>query len=239
MSGKSKTDSELLREFAHEIRNPLNALMAYSGMIRGDGGIKPSAEQIDDYAGRINTATKQMLKICERVLDESIQGRAIVKKEDVDFTEFCPQIIQTFDAEAEERGVKLSYTITEDFPIMYTDPVVLYEIMSNLIGNALKFTPKGGLVTVKGEVSFKNEALLLVVQDTGKGIPTTIVRSIMKGESTTTTFAHSNRRGWGQGMQTIMEKAQLLGGGLEIESALSGGTVACIRLPMEECLKTA
>lgn len=239
MSTKTKSDKELLREFAHEIRNPLNALMGYSDMIQGEGGLTPSMEDITDYAGRINTATKRLLEVCERVLDESIQGRTIVKRQDVDFHKFCPEIVRTFEAEAEEHGVKLTYEVAKDFPMMHTDPVVLYEIMSNLIGNAIKFTPKGGLVRVKGEVSHRNEALILVVQDTGKGIPSTILRSIMKGDGPTTTFAHSNRRGWGQGMQTILEKAELLGGSLQIESALSGGTVAAVHLPMEENLKTA
>lgn len=233
MTNDSKSDRDLLREFAHEIRNPLNALMGYSGMIMGQGQIQPSPEQVADYAERINTATRRLLEVCERTLDESLKGRRIVKAEPLDFHAFCPEIVKTFEAEAEERGIKLTYEIAEDFPVMHTDPVVLYEVMSNLIGNAVKFTPKGGNVTVKGEVSYKNEALILVVQDTGKGIPTTILRSLMKGEAATTTFAHSHRKGWGQGMQITLEKVKLLGGELQIDSALGGGTVACVRLPMK------
>lgn len=236
MNGKLKNDRELLREFAHEIRNPLNALKAYSDMIRGEGGIKPSLDQIDDYAGHISNASLVMLQICERVLDESVQGHPVLKKQDVDFQQFCPEIVQTFEAEADVSGVVLSYVIEDGFPVMYTDPVVLFEIMSNLIGNALKFTPEGGRVTVSGEMDHKDETLSLVVQDTGKGIPSTIARSIMKGACTTTTFAHSNRQGWGQGMQTILEKAGLLGGSLQIENAHNGGTIATVLLPMKECL---
>lgn len=233
-NGADKTDvHDLLREFAHEIRNPLNAMMGYSGLIMGQGAVPLTSEQITEYAERINTATRRLLEVCERTLDESVQGRRIVKIQSVDFKAFCPEIVKTFEGEAEERGVRLTYEIAEDFPVMNTDPVVLYEVLSNLIGNAVKFTPKGGQVVVKGEVSYKNEALLLVVQDTGKGIPTTILRSLMKGERTSTTFAHSHRKGWGQGMQTAQEKVALLGGELDIESALGGGTVVCVRLPAE------
>ena len=239
MSGKAKSDKDLLREFAHEIRNPLNALMGYSGMIMGQGKVKPSPEQVVEYAERMNIATRRLLEVCERTLDESVQGHRIVKRQSLNFKEFCPELVKTFEVEADERGVKLSYEIAEDFPIMRTDPVVLYEIMSNLIGNAVKFTPKGGSVVVKGEVSYKNEALILIVQDTGKGIPTTILRSLMKGEAATTTFAHSHRKGWGQGMQTALEKVELLGGELDIESALGGGTVACVRLPMQQSAMAA
>ncbi|MCW8915257.1 MAG: HAMP domain-containing histidine kinase [Magnetovibrio sp.] len=234
MSGFKKSEMELLRQFAHEVGNPLNTMLGYANLIKGESGKKLSSTEIKDYADRIGKATRRLAQVCERVLDESIQGHSITRKEPLDFNEFCIEIIETFEFDAKERGVNLDYEIATDFPIMQTDPVLLYEIMSNLIANGIKFTPKGGHVTVKGEVNRKNEALILVVRDTGKGMPTTIINSLMKGGQVTTSFAHTNRKGWGVGMQTVMEKAQLLGGELEIERAMNGGTVMCVRLPMDE-----
>ena len=235
MTELNKTEKDVLREFAHEIRNPLNAMIGFSALMKESGGTI-SEEQRVDCATRINNATKRLLQICERVLDETITGRQVVHKEPVNFDSFCEEIVATFSVDAEEQGVKLTYNIANDFPVMQTDPVLLYEVMTNLISNAIKFTPKGGLVMVKGEVSYKSEALILVVQDTGKGIPTTILMSMMKGERVTTSYAHTHRKGWGLGMQTAQEKAKLLGGTLEIENAMGGGTVACVRIPMKECV---
>lgn len=237
MPGNKKADKDVLREFAHEIRNPLNAMLGFSAMIKGEGGLDMSPEQVRECAERVNSATKRLLQVCERVLDESLQGHDIVRKEPLDFHAFCAEVVGTFGVEAKEQGITLTYDIAADFPIMQTDPVILYEIMTNLISNAIKFTPKGGLVIVKGEINYKNEALILIVQDTGKGIPTTILMSLMKGERVTTSYAHSNRKGWGQGIQTAQDKARLLGGELEIESAMGGGTVACVRLPLKECVE--
>ncbi len=234
MSNSKKTEMELLRQFAHEIGNPLNSMVGFSNLIMGEGEANPTPEQIKDYAERINHATRRLAQVCERVLDESIQGHTITCKEPLDFKEFCTEIVETFEYDAQEQGVKLCYEVADDFPIMQTDPVLLYEIMSNLIANGIKFTPRGGYVTVKGEVNLKNEALILVVQDTGKGMPTTIIKSLMKGGPVTTSFAHTNRKGWGVGMQTVLEKAKLLGGVLEIERSMNGGTVMCVRLPMQE-----
>lgn len=239
MSDHKKTEMEFLRQFAHEIRNPLNAMMGFSGIIMGESGVEPTPEQIKNYAGRINNATARLALVCERVLDEAVTGKLIVRKESLEFSEFCSEIIETFAIDAQDQGVALTYDIAADFPTMETDPVLLYEIMSNLISNAIKFTPKGGAVIVKGEVNYKNEALILVIQDTGKGIPTTILNSIMKGGCVTTSFAHTNRKGWGLGMQTAQEKTALLGGDLKIERALSGGTVVCVCLPMSECVADA
>jgi len=234
-SSDQDVELKLLREFAHEIRTPLNAMLGFSAMMKKDALPHPlSEERIFDYAERINVSTRRLLQICERVLDQAIQGQAVVQKEDVDFHVFCPEIVRTFEVDAEERGIDLSYTIAHDFPVLHTDPVVMYEIMTNLISNAIKFTPKGGAVTVKGERDYKNHGLILIVQDTGKGIPATILMSLMKGGAVTTSFAHSERKGWGQGIQFVYEKVKLLGGTLEIENAMSGGTVACIRMPTND-----
>jgi len=234
MDEENGGEHKLLREFAHEIRTPLNAMLGFSALLKGDIGAKPPGEsEVKDYAQRINTSTKRLLQICERVLDEAVQGHPVVRKEKVDFSKFCVEIVQVFEADAKEHDLNLNYTIADNFPIMNTDPVILYEMLSNLISNAIKFTPKGGMISVKGEVSFKDEDLILIVQDTGKGIPATIMMSMIKGGGMTTSYAHSERKGWGQGIQFVKEKAALLGGTLDIENAMNGGTVACIRLPRE------
>jgi two-component system cell cycle sensor histidine kinase PleC len=231
-NNETKNERALLREFAHEIRTPLNAMLGFSAMLKKDA--LPSAlsqEQIFDYADVINSSTRRLLLICERVLDEAVTGRVTIKKEHVDFNAFCPEILRTFQVDAKDNGITLNYSIARDFPTLFTDPVVLYEVLSNLLSNAIKFTPKGGMVTVKGERDYKNNGLIMIVQDTGAGIPTTILMSLMKGGSVTTSYEHSRRKGWGQGIQLVSEKVALLGGQFEIENAMSGGTVACIRLP--------
>jgi len=233
-SSDREVELELLREFAHEIRTPLNAMLGFSAMMKPGALPQPlSEDRIFDYADRINASTRRLLQVCERVLDQAVQGQTTVHKEDVDFKTFCPEIIRTFEVDAEERGITLNYSIADDFPVLHTDPVVLYEIMSNLLSNAIKFTPKGGVVTVKGERDYKNNGLILIVQDTGKGIPATILMSLMKGGAVTTSYAHSDRKGWGQGIKFVHDKVKLLGGTLEIENAMSGGTVACIRMPAQ------
>jgi len=229
----ANAEMRLLREFAHEIRTPLNAMLGFSAMMQKGALPKPlSDEVVYDYADRVNTATRRLLQICERVLDQAVQGQHVVVEEEVNFHNFCPEIVRTFELDAKERGVMLNCAIADDFPVLHTDPVVLYEIMSNLISNAIKFTPKGGVVTVKGERDYKNNGLILIVQDTGKGIPATILMSLMKGGTVSTSYAHAQRKGWGQGIQLVYEKVHLLGGTLEIENAMSGGTVACIRMPI-------
>lgn len=222
---------DLLREFAHEIRTPLTAMLGYTAFLKGEGEVELSAGQIQDFAGRLHTSTRRLLQITERVLDDAISGERQVRKEQVDFTALSGEILQTFEAEAEARGIALSQEIAENFPVLQTDPVVLYEILTNLISNALKFTPKGGAVSIKGEIDVHSNGLILVIQDTGSGIPASILMHMMQGAAVSTTSARAEQKGWGHGIQIVRRKAGLLGGNLLIENADQGGTVACIRLP--------
>ncbi|HEY9080024.1 HAMP domain-containing sensor histidine kinase [Magnetovibrio sp.] len=180
---------ELLSEFAHEIRTPLTAMLGYTSFLKGDGEVELTPLQVKDFAERLHTSTKRLLQITERVLDEAVSGTARVKKENVDFTAFSNEIVKNFEADAEARGIRLVNEIAQNFPVLVTDPVLLYEMLSNLISNALKFTPKGGMVKIKGEVDVRSKGLILVIQDTGKGIPASIVMHMLQGASMTTSSA--------------------------------------------------
>jgi len=222
---------ELLSEFAHEIRTPLTAMLGYTAFLKGDGDVALTPEQNRDIAERLHASTKRLLQITERILDEAVSGAPKVKKETFNFASFSDELIGTFEVDAKARGVNLVHEIADNFPDLTTDPVLLYEMLSNLISNALKFTPKGGLVKIKGEVDIRSKGLILVIQDTGQGIPATILMRMLQGASTSTSTDRSDQKGWGKGVQLVRKKAALLGGVLEIENAPQGGTVACIRIP--------
>jgi len=228
---ESKSDKALISEFAHEIRTPLTAMLGYASFLKGDGDVALTPEQSKDFAGRLHNSTKRLLQITERVLDEALSGAPTVTKESIDFASFSDEILKVFEADAKARGIQLVQEISDNFPILCTDPILLYEMLTNLISNALKFTPKGGLVKIKGEVDIHSNGLVLVVQDTGKGIPASILMRMLKGTATTTSSVHAEQKGWGKGVQFVRQKAQLLGGNLDIENAPQGGTVACIRIP--------
>ncbi|MEG3618041.1 HAMP domain-containing sensor histidine kinase [Magnetovibrio sp. PR-2] len=230
---KPELEHELLREFAHEIRTPLTAMIGYTSFLRKSDKVKLSEEQAQDYAQRLHASTKRLLEITERVLDEAVRGEPRVIKQKFKFEPFADELLQTFEGLALERGVELVLDVSKKFPTLVTDPVLLYEMMTNLIANALKFTPRGGKVKIKGEVDIHNEGIILVIQDTGKGIPASILMRMMQVEDAPNLSSTSEQRCWGQGVHLVRQKAKLLGGRLEIENAPQGGTVACIRLPKD------
>ena len=104
--------------------------------------------------------------------------------------------------------------------------------MTNLVGNAIKFTPKGGTVKVNGEVDTNANALILVVQDTGQGIPSDVLMALRRGEQVTTSSDSTKYKGWGIGMKVINENAQKLDCNFELYCPKDKGTVAMLKFPM-------
>jgi len=218
-------------KLAHEVKNPLTAIIGYTQMMCASDGEKVSLEQMQSWAEIVHQGAVNLAKTCERVLDEQTQAGAIVKKEDIDFKEFGRAIVALFDSEAKRKGVALTFKVSDRFPVLHTDPVLLAEMLNNLIKNAIKFTPAGGRVEVMGEIDEKQDALILVVQDSGKGIPLEILLALRRGDRISTAAVQSNQKGWGLGLRITAENARKLDCEFDLHSPENKGTVAYLRFP--------
>jgi len=216
-------------KLAHEVKNPLNAIIGYTQMICAADDQSVDFEQVKEWAEVIHKGAVGLVKTCERVLDEEASADVIVKKEDIDFHDFGGSIVALFQSQAKSKGVTLSLKVSEKFPILHTDPVLLTEMLNNLIKNAIKFTPAGGRVEVLGEVDEKQDALILVVQDTGKGIPMDVLFALRRGEQIAPSTDQAVAKGWGFGLRITMENARKIGCEFDLHSPENKGTVAYMR----------
>ncbi len=231
-SADPSKDGDLLRDFAHEIRTPLNAMLGYTQLIESTLAPGCDIDQIADYNATVKSATTRLLHICERVLNEVVTGEAEVRIERVDARQMAMDITETFSALARERGVSLVCEFPDNFPALMTDPLLLSQVLSNLVSNAVKFTPSGGMVKVKGEVSYTEEAYLFVIQDNGKGLPADLLFRIRRGEQISMANDHG-LKGWGRGLKIVLDICEKIGAELRFETARGGGTVALISLPFK------
>ncbi|MEQ8320298.1 MAG: HAMP domain-containing sensor histidine kinase [Rhodospirillales bacterium] len=225
-------DGNLLRDFAHEIRTPLNAMLGYTQLIESTLAPDCDIDQIADYNATVKTATTQLLHICERVLNDVVSGVSEVRIEKVDARQMALDVTETFGALARERGVTLVCDFPDNFPVLMTDQLLLSQVLSNLVSNAVKFTPSGGMVKVKGEISYAEEAFLFVIQDSGKGIPADLLFRIRRGEQVSMANDHG-LQGWGRGLKIVLDICEKIGAELRFEAARGGGTVALISLPFK------
>lgn len=188
-------------------------------------------EQMRKWSQMVHEGAISLTKTCERILDEESSSFSVVKKEDIDFNEFGQKIVALFQETAKDQGVTLTLNICKNFPTLHTDPVLLTEILNNLLNNAIKFTPKGGKVALKGELDIESRALIVVVQDTGRGISSDILMAIQRGEQITTSSDQAKFKGWGIGIRIIGENARKLGCDFELYCPKDKGTVACLKFP--------
>ncbi len=227
-------DDKRLRDFAHEIRTPLTAVLGYTKMISDAEKLGISPQKFNEYAGYVNAAATDMLRLCERVLNEAITGADIVELQPVDFREFGASLVRLYAVIAQDAGVDLKLVIDDDFPAtVLSDPILLGQALGNLVSNAIKFTPKGGRVTVKGVVDHAERALVLVVQDTGTGMPAWLVQRLVQGGHGPASGAVDQAKGWGRGLQIAKECVDKIAGEIQIASEEGGGTVVMLRFPID------
>ncbi len=229
LSDESEFQSRL-RDFAHEIRTPLNAMIGYSHLIEKELEETNDPARIKDYNDTIKTSTVRLLRICERVLEDAIDGKRSVRDVPVDITELADKVIETFRQLAAEKNIELISAFAEDYPNVQTDPLLVEQVLSNLMSNAIKFTPSGGSITLKGEVDQENKAMIFLIRDTGHGIPADILAKIRRGEKLPES-RNSGHRGWGRGLKISREICDLLGATLTFAPADTGGTIVMFRLP--------
>ena len=164
---KRKNDS--LAILAHELRTPLHAMIGLATSLldgsAGEGQALPVATQIKAQGRRMSTMINQVLSVARMEAD-----KASWRRERVDPLELVVAARDTLFPMASQAGVTLDADVTDDAPELIGDPDRLVQVLVNLLGNAVKFSPTGGRARVHAEAA-EDGALLIVVEDDGPGIP--------------------------------------------------------------------
>lgn len=224
------TVDQRIKDFAHEVRSPLQAVVGYSKMLADAEKRGLDLQQVAEIGAATHASAIRIGRVCERILEEETIGEAIVRHEKVDFRDIAQNLVRSLTPAANERGIKVSVDIDDDFPILMSDPLILEQVIGNLVGNAIKFTKRGGKVEMRGKLDLQNKAVMLVIQDDGQGIPGHMLMRLMKGEHISTSEASGAGKGWGRGLQIVRELADRLNATVDIASEKGRGTVISLRL---------
>lgn len=228
----SREAADQLREIAHELRNPLNALTAIAEIFRDQRFGPLPGDRYIEYATLAHGAAQRMLQLCDRLLLEDPVARPPGR---LPVGDVLSGVVRLFGPMAEERGVALTLDMPESFPEIRVEAEALTSAVNNLVVNAIKFTPRGGKVTVTARVEAAEGVAVLVISDTGVGMdPEDIVRVMAPGWAglRTTPGVHGDS-GSGMGLAAARRQVELLGGTLELRSRKGFGTCAIIRLPRD------
>ncbi|WP_158046068.1 sensor histidine kinase [Skermanella pratensis] len=223
-----------LANLSHELRTPLNAIIGFSEIIRDEFYGSAPQEKYREYASDIHENGQHLLNLIQDILDFSRlqSGRATLREEHVDLNQAAAAALGAVTPLARTRGVTLAVGIRSGMPAILADATRIRQILINLVGNAVKFTPAGGRVEIRADLTDDGGALLQVI-DTGIGIaPEDIPRAMEPFCQLENTYT---RRfgGTGLGLPLCRTLAERHGGTLTIESEPGRGTTVTIQLPRQ------
>ncbi len=224
--------SRFLANMSHELRTPLNAIMGFSDIMR-QGLFGPLSGRYAEYAELIHDSGGHLLDLISDVLDMSkIEAERFELARDVfDVRDTVAGVLRLMRGQADRAGVQLRGLLPRDPLDVVADRRAVKQIALNLLSNALKFTPRGGGVTVT--VHADGNVLELVVADTGVGIGAEDLLRL--GRPYEQAGGPAQRAaGTGLGLSLVRSFAELHGGQMEIESRLGEGTTVTVRLPVIE-----
>jgi len=228
----NRVKSEFVATMTHEFRTPLNAILGFSELLRDGAG-----ERLDDrqrrYLQNIRSSGEHLLEMINNILDlaKIESGKMDLNLERVSVGEVCRGLAAGFEPLVSSKGSALTVNVGEDLPLVVTDEGKLRQIVYNLLGNAVKFTPAGGRIDLR--VSSADDRVRIDVADTGVGIPPEEIPSIFERFKQVDSSASRAYDGSGLGLAIVYELVRLLQGEVSVVSELGAGSTFTITLPIE------
>lgn len=222
----NRAKSDFLANISHEIRTPLSAIQGMSELLRQRAG---DAEE-KNMAGIIHSSAVNLLDIINDLLDLSKidANRFRLHYEEIDLPDFCSRLMDTYSLPAEKKGLEF-VARTEDIPeYVWVDRVRLRQVLSNLIGNSLKFTEEGRIVFAVHREREDEQGMCRLsfsVSDTGIGVPEQELEKIFQAFEQSSAAYNHHMRGTGLGLSLSQKFVQLMGGeGISVTSRESRGS---------------
>jgi PAS domain S-box-containing protein len=229
----NRAKSEFLARMSHELRTPLNAVIGFTNVLRRNrfGRLEP-----DDmtYLERINANGRHLLGLISEILDlaKIESGRETAQLETVSLAALVRDTMAELDVRANGASVRLHMQLPEGALEAVTDETKLKQVLINLIGNAIKFTPPAGRVTVSVSVeSGTGRATQIDVADTGIGIPAGRLGAIFEAFEQVDSDTSRRFGGTGLGLAISRKLCSLMGHELVVQSEIGVGSTFSILLP--------
>lgn len=229
----NQVKSQFIANMSHELRTPLNAIIGFSKILRDSEPGSLDAEMVKDYSNIINETAGQLLSIINEILDMSkIQsGKYNLDWQEVLISEILSSCVSLLAIPAQEANLKVIANVPNDLPPMMGDAVKLKQIFTNLLFNAVKFTPQNGTIVVTAEMA-DDEAIAVSITDTGVGMTQEEIAVASAEFGQVESDLSRNHEGTGLGLPIAKALVELHGGTFNIKSAKGIGTEVGILLPL-------
>jgi two-component system, cell cycle sensor histidine kinase PleC len=231
--------SRFLATMSHELRTPLNAILGFSEVMKTEV-LGPMHNQLyKEYAGNIHDSGRHLLQLINEILDLSRieAGRYELHEEPVRISDVVEDCLRLLNLRAESKGLQVVRDFPRNLEQIWADERAIRQICLNLMSNALKFTPRGGRITLTVAATLEG-GQTLVVKDTGPGIPKEEIPRVMQAFGQGSLAHQTAEGGTGLGLPIVQNLVSLHGGTFELRSELRKGTEAVVILPKSRVLRT-
>jgi len=229
-----------LSRMSHEMRTPLTAIRGYAEVLQDQSHCPTEKKSLRI----IERNAERLLEMINETLDmvKLEQNKYQIQERPFNLQNELQEIIDTYRVLAEEKGLELEYSLREDIPqTLYSDPNAVRQILTNLIGNALKFTKEGRIKVRVKMRSFKDtmaQKLYFYIEDSGIGIPKEAHKSIFRSFEQYLGNQDVHHPGTGLGLSISRQLARLLGGQVKLISSVPNkGSTFVFSLPIRKAPK--
>ncbi|MBP3262798.1 response regulator [Pseudobutyrivibrio sp.] len=233
----SKAKTTFLSSMSHEIRTPMNAIIGLDTLALNEPDISDTTK---DYLEKIGSSAQHLLSLINDILDMSRieSGRMSLKNEEFAFSKVLEQINVIFSGQCQEKGLEYNCRIKGHLNDYYIgDSVKLRQVLINILGNAVKFTPKGGkveLIVEKISGFDGRAALQFKISDTGIGMSKEYIPRLFDSFSQEDAGATNKYGSSGLGMAITKSIVEMMNGEISVESEKNVGTTFTVNITLKE-----
>ena len=232
----NEAKTRFLFNMSHDIRTPMNAIIGFSNFLKQH---VDDREKTLEYIDKIQTSSSFLLSLINDVLEMARieSGKAMLKMESGCLSDLVNSLNAVFEPSIRTKNLKYSCNLNVTHEYLICDKTKLREIILNILGNAIKYTPDGGQVTV--DITEENLAregyarYRFVVKDTGIGMSEEYLPHIFEEFTRERTSTESKVFGAGLGLPIVKALIDLMGGTVEIESKVGKGSTFIVTLPFQ------
>jgi len=227
--------NELKNQFlgmaAHDLRNPLAVILACSGVLLDSGCVTLSDEKRQQFLGRIKANAEFMLRLVNDLLDVAKieAGRLDLDLKETDLVGLISSTVEFNHVLAARKDVRLEFSHEPNLPRVEIDGAKLEQVLNNLIGNAVKFSPRGGTVTI--HAGRNGTGVLVSVQDQGPGIPAAELGKLFQPFARLSTSTATEEKSTGLGLVICRKVVEGHGGRIWAESEPGKGATFYFTIP--------
>ncbi len=230
--------SGFLAMISHELRTPLNAIIGFSEILNEEMFGPLGHKKYSGYVRDIKSSGQHLLGLINNILDlTKVEANEFsLRRQTINLAESIDEVLRLFDGQARAAAQLIELDLEEPLPGLHADPGAIRQILINLVSNALKFTPDGGLIVVAAKLDGSGR-MTVSVSDNGIGIAKEHIDGVFQPFSQVDSSLARKYEGTGLGLPLTKSLVQLHGGTIHIESVPRHGTTVYVTFEKDMVVK--